>query len=151
MVVHSGPGIFTRCGTDFICYLPYLIAFIGFGGLALIIFWLSYKIKSVQEEIQQFQAEIEELKDENARLKSSIGKNEATQQMLQNKSFLIHFRKNIIMTTDTMNTLTSTQIPLSPNTSKPKLRKLQKMFLTNYLGENVGKSATIQKKKLKKM
>ena len=79
MVVHSGPGIFTRCGTDFICYLPYLIAFIGFGGLALIIFWLSCKIKSVQEEIQQFQAEIEGLKDENARLKSSIGKNEATQ------------------------------------------------------------------------
>ena len=56
-----------------------MIAFIGFGGLALIIFWLSYKIKSVQEEIQQYQAEIEGLKDENSRLKANIGKNEATQ------------------------------------------------------------------------
>lgn len=72
MVVHQYEGLFTRCGTDFMCYAPYLIAFVIKAGGGLILFWFACKIRSTNFEIRQVQAEIENLKDENSRLKLKV-------------------------------------------------------------------------------
>ena len=61
-----------ECGTDFACYVPYIFCFAVFGGIVILKLLLFLKLKPIQNQIVQREAEIEELRDENEKLKLQI-------------------------------------------------------------------------------